>query len=380
MESKRGWSRRRVLRAAALGAVVTPAAAWLGTRASRERADVFLTANDDVAGGHFLSAVDARGALRFTIPVEERCHAAALHPTDPDRAVVVARRPGTSLHDLDLVRGERRRMVRSAPDRHFYGHACWSSDGEVLFTSENDRTRDAGVISVRDGRDLSVLGEMSTAGVGPHEIVLLDGGRTIAVANGGIATDLEPGGGRRNLNVPDMDPSLVYLDVRSGKVLEQVRPADHFSSLRHLSFGLDGVAAIAAQYEGPDENVRELVAFHPRGAALREAQTPREVLVRMERYVASVCVAPRHGVAAATCPRGGLVAFYDVASGELRRTMEMKDVAGVAVSADGERFVLSSGLGDLVEVELATLEKLGAPVRVAGLRWDNHMSLEPQRS
>ena len=289
---------------------------------------------------------------------------------------MVARRPGTLLHDVDVARGELRQVVPSAPDRHFYGHACWSSDGSVLFTSENDRTRGTGVVSIRDGRDLSVVGELSTAGIGPHELVLLDGGRTLAVANGGIATDVEPGGGRRNLNIPDMDPSLVYLDVGSGRVLEQVRPADHFSSVRHLSFGDGGVGAIATQYEGPDENVRELIAFHARGADLREAATPRDVLVRMKRYVASVCIAPRHGVAAATCPRGGLVAFYDVGSGELRQTMNLPDVAGVAVSADGERFVLSSGLGDLVQVDAATLAPVGAVVRLAGRRWDNHLSLE----
>ena len=376
METRSSWSRRRVLRAAALGAVVAPAAAWLGARAARASDDVFLTANDDAAGGHWLTAVDARGEVRFTLPVAERCHAAAVHPVDAGRAVVVARRPGTLLHDVDVAHGELRQVVPSAPDRHFYGHACWSSDGSVLFTSENDRTRGTGVVSIRDGCDLSVVGEISTAGIGPHELVLLDGGRTLAVANGGIATDVEPGGGRRNLNVPDMDPSLVYLDVGSGRVLEQVRPADHFSSVRHLSFGDGGVGAIATQYEGPDENVRELIAFHARGAGLREAATPRDVLVRMKRYVASVCIAPRHGVAAATCPRGGLVAFYDVGSGELRQTMNLPDVAGAAVSADGERFVLSSGIGDLVQVDAATLAPVGAVVRLAGRRWDNHLSLE----
>jgi hypothetical protein len=311
-----------------------------------------------------------------------RCHASVLHPADPSRAVVVARRPGTALYDVDLGRGELRRVMRSAPDRHFYGHACWSRDGSVLLTSENDRERSVGVIAVRDGRDLSVLGEIPSAGVGPHELVLLADGRTLAVANGGIATDLDsgaaggPGVGRRKLNVPDMDPSLAYLDVHSGRVLDQARPRDHLASVRHLSFGPDGTGAVAMQYEGPEDAVREMVAFHAPGAEWREALTPEDVLVRMKRYVASVCIAPRHGVAAATCPRGGLVAFYDVASGELRRTLDLKDVAGVAVSTDGERFVVSTGLGDLVGVDARALAPVGEPVRVAGRRWDNHLTLE----
>jgi hypothetical protein len=92
-------------------------------------------------------------------------------------------------------------VLHAGPDRHFYGHAAFSRDGRVLFTSENDIPRGRGVVAVRDADDLRVLAEIPSFGVGPHELVALPDGHTLAIANGGLFTDLADGKRRRDLNV-----------------------------------------------------------------------------------------------------------------------------------------------------------------------------------
>jgi len=364
------WTRRRLLLAGGAGALAAVPLLRAGARLARGPEEIFLSASDDLDGRHFITASDAAGKRKFSVEVAARCHGVVLDPVRPDRAIVLARRPGTVAYDLDLASGTIRREIHSAEDRQFYGHAAFSRDGSVLFTSENDIPQSQGVIAVRDAQDLRVLHELRSYGVGPHEILLLADGRTLVVANGGLVTDLADGTRRRDLNIPDMDPSLVYLDVRDGRLLALVRPDDHFASVRHIAAAPDGTVAVAMQYEGPETNPYPVVGFHRGDEHIRAGAAPRELLVQMKRYSASVCVAPG-GVAAATCPRGDVVVFFDAASGELLRSHEIRDAGGVAVGAAGDEFLVTTGLGEIHRIDGRTLERRVA-AQDAATRWDNH--------
>ena len=335
--------------------------------------EIFLTANDDLDGKHHLCATDATGRKLFSLDVEARCHQIAVDPATRARAIVFARRPGTIAYDVDVQAGAIRRTIRSAADRHFFGHGVFSPDGSVLFTTENDIPRDQGVVAVRDGKDLHVLAEIRTQGVGPHEMCVLADGRTLVVANGGLSTDIaDDSGRRRDLNVPDMDPSLVYLDSHDGRLMAMVRPDDHFASIRHLSVAADGVVGVAMQYAGPESNPYPVVGFHRGDDRIHLVSAPRQTLVRMKRYCASICIAPS-GVAAATCPRGDVVAFFDVASGELVKELSIRDAGGVAASLDGRRFVITTGLGEIHAIDSTRLAPLSEPLRANATRFDNHV-------
>ncbi|MEW6273046.1 MAG: DUF1513 domain-containing protein [Thermodesulfobacteriota bacterium] len=372
--SPKTWTRRAFLAAGGAGALAALPALRATTRWLGGADGIFLSASDDLDGRHFISATDVRGRKLFSLEVEQRCHGCVVDPRRPERAVVIARRSGTIAYDVDLAAGAIRGVVRSGPERHFFGHAVFAPDGSVLYTTENDRSRDAGLVAVRDASDLRVLAELPTHGVGPHELLLLPDGRTLVVANGGIVTDVVDGRGqRRDVNLAAMDPSLVYLDVRDGRRLAQLRPDDHQASIRHLALGSDGTVGVALQYAGPEANPYPVAAFHRGEERLRLVQAPRESRVRMRRYAASVAIAPG-GVAAVTCPRGDVVALFDVASGALVREVEIRDAGGVAVTRDGGAFVVSTGLGELHRIDAATLRPLAPPRRADRTRWDNHLT------
>ena len=110
-----------------------------------------------------------------------------------------------------------------------------SLDGCRLFTTENDFENAKGAIGVwnTDNR-YERIGEWDSHGIGPHDISLMPDGMTLVIANGGIQT--HPDSGRAKLNIPDMKPSLVFLNVRNGSVISKIAlPSElHKNSIRHL--------------------------------------------------------------------------------------------------------------------------------------------------
>ena len=78
------------------------------------------------------------------------------------------------------------------------------------------------------------IGEFATHGMDAHEMLLLDDGRTLAIANGGIET--HPDFGRAKLNIATMKPSFVFIDRLSGDLIEkhELAPELHQLSIRHM--------------------------------------------------------------------------------------------------------------------------------------------------
>src|SRR3546814_8763815 len=107
----------------------------------------------------------------------------------------------------------------------------------LLRSTETDYKTGCGVLGIYDagaGCADRRMGEFSTYGVGPHEVVLMPDGRTLCVANGGILT--HPDYGKLQLNANNMQPSLAYIDMHSGTLQEQVflDAALNRLSIRHL--------------------------------------------------------------------------------------------------------------------------------------------------
>src|SRR3546814_17224363 len=102
--------------------------------------------------------------------------------------------------------------------------------------------------------------ELEAYAIGPHEMVLLSDGRTLAVANGGIQT--HPARRREKLNIDTMQPSLAYIDAESGALLHdhRLQPALHPASIRPIAATAGatvGVVLTAERPRHPIENGQE---------------------------------------------------------------------------------------------------------------------------
>jgi hypothetical protein len=286
-------TRRSFLAGAGTGLAISlaPGASW-----AEIGGPAYLAAARDAAGDYRLIGLDHGGAALFDLPLPDRGHAAAAHPHRAE-AVFFARRPGTFALVVDCGAGRIAVRLEAPAGRHFYGHGAFSADGRTLFTTENDFFAGAGRIGVWDaGAGYARLGEVASGGIGPHEIVLMPDGETLAVANGGIQT--HPDTGREKLNLATMAPNLTYLRARDGSPVATVEPPPELrlNSLRHLAVAPDGLVAVAAQWEGAPEDGVPLLALHrPAWPALA---SPRRIPCLSARRRAMRAASPSPATAA----------------------------------------------------------------------------------
>ncbi len=316
---------------------------------------------------------DETGRTRRLVPMPARGHSFAIDPPR-GRAVVFGRQPGFFAIAFHLQGKSPPQSLPLAPGRHFFGHGIYSPDGKLLCATENDYEAGQGVLGLYDASEGGAyrrIGEFQTRGIGPHEVVLMPDGRTLCVANGGILT--HPDYGKLALNAHDMAPSIAYIDMYSGELLEQVRlpPALNRLSIRHMV--LDGAGAVwfGCQHTGPAQEHPPLVGRHRRGEAMTMFGGPDNILRSMKNYVGSLACDASGTRIATSSPVGGCVVVWDAASGRCLGSTAVFDGCGVAPRNAGG-FLVSSGQGQLAGVHAGqALLPLQAPE--AGLAWDNHM-------
>mgnify|MGYP005854124733 CR=1 FL=1 len=344
------------------------AALGLSPVARLARADgepAFVAARREPDGSFAAAVLDGDGRLLFSERLAGRGHDAAIAP-GRRLAVLFARRPGRFAVVLDLA-GRRSAGAFAPPaDRHFYGHGVFTPDGRLLYATENDFDAERGVLGVYDvAAGFRRIGEIDTHGIGPHEAILMADGRTIAVANGGIAT--HPDAPRMALNRSTMEPSLAYLDAATGDLIDKasLSPSLRQLSIRHIAEAADGSIWFGGQYEGPATDPVDVVGRHRPGDAIGIVAAPDGLSSAMGRYVGSVA-ASRDGLRIATsAPRGRLVLVWDAETGDLLDRRRMADACGLAPRFGG--FLVSDGIGRLWQDR----DPLAAH---PGIAWDNHLA------
>ncbi|CDX22948.1 conserved exported hypothetical protein [Mesorhizobium sp. ORS 3324] len=354
--------RRDFLRAAGTGFVAALAPRALADTLAADA--VFATAFVKRDGGFGAAVVSEAGRILHTIDLPDRGHDVTFDPVSK-RSVVFARQPGTFAVVFDHTGREKPLTIASVAGRHFFGHGVFSDDGALLYATENDFDNAAGVVGIYDARSkFSRIGEFPTYGTGPHELLLLGDGRTLAIANGGIET--HPDYGRAELNIATMKPSYTLVDRVTGDLVEKhgLPPALHQLSIRHMDRDLAGTVWFGCQYRGPATDRPALVGRAVRGKDLELLEMPQEVLSGFRNYIGSVAANPAAGRVAVTSPEGNSLAVIDAASGRVVATRSLVEVCGIA--ADGAGFMATTGAGEIVAGAGTTRSE---PDYV----WDNHM-------
>jgi hypothetical protein len=332
--------------------------------------DLLMSACREASGGYAAVAYAESCGVRHRVPLPARGHDLVLRPGTRE-CVVFARRPGTFAVTFSPDGSAPPVEFHSKPDRHFFGHGVFNRDGRLLLTSENDFEAARGVIGVRDATaGYRQIGELDAGGMEPHDMCLLSDGRTLVIANGGLET--HPLSERENLNVATMDPSLVYVDIETGDLLETYRwpPALHKLSIRHLALARDDLVCFGCQHQGPIGEHPALIGFHKRGDTLRLLEVGADVYRPMQNYVGSVSANAAGDLIAASSPRGGMAIIIDA---EARRVVDQRrldDVCGLAPRHVGDGFLLTTGLGIVEAWSRDGGEQ--APRHRENLAWDNH--------
>lgn len=325
---------------------------------------LFVSACNKSDGGCAVALFTENGTIVHLEDCPARAHDATVCPVS-GRIAVFARRPGTFAIVMDPAGRSAPATIVSAPGRHFYGHGVFANDGRLLYATENDFDAARGVVGIYDATDtFKRIGEYETHGVGPHEILMAPDGRTLAIANGGIET--HPDFGRAKLNLDSMEPSIVFIDINTGALLERhaCEPRWRQLSLRHMSFDRRGGLWFGCQYEGPENDLPPLIGKIGRNAGLRLFDLPEPQHRAMKNYVGSVASSRDGEHIAVSAPHGNLIVILDTV-GRVVRHVTLTDGCGLV--AREKSFLATSGEGQIVMLD-------GSDKAVAtNVRWDNHI-------
>ena len=363
--------RRRLLQLIAGSAVL---GALPGVSAAAAEEVLMASAADDRDGNHWLVVMNDLGEERLRHPLPARAHHVAVHSERP-LVAVVARRPGYYIDLVDYSNGQLLRRIEPGEGRHFYGHAIFAPDGRGLYATEMDLATGQGRVTRYEiDRPGGPVVDFASHGVGPHELLLAPDRRTLIIANGGILTD-----GRDKLNLDTMTPSLAYLDLADGRLLEQrfLPPEHHQLSIRHMDVNARGEVVIGLQYQGDLTDDKPLVAVHRRGAELKLLHAPEPVNRQMVQYCGSARFDLSGRIAAVSAPRGNLVTFWDLQEDRFLTSLDATDGCGLAATQEPGSFIVTTGRGRCYALypEEDYREPLLLPPQLSRLAWDNHMAL-----
>lgn len=332
---------------------------------------LLLSARNDESGKHYAVGYRLDGERAFATQVSERCHDVVPHPSLP-MALFVGRRPSTESYLIDTRDGRLLHTLHSEKDRHFYGHAVFHKNGEWLYATEND-TRDPGrgVIGAYrlEGERLVHRDELSSHGLGPHQLLWMPDGETLVVANGGIRTEAES---RVEMNLDAMEASLVLM-ARDGTLHSKEQLPEPMNSVRHLAVASDGTVVSGQQYMGDAMDAVPLVAIKRPGQPFQHFPMADAQRQMMSQYTASVAVHSDLRLLAMTAPRGNRLFIWDLDSGAVRLDAALPDCAGVGAVEHG--FVVSAGIGRCRLYDCRSERIAMQPLELPAGFWDNHLRL-----
>lgn len=305
------------------------------------------------------------------IPLSARGHDIAVHAAS-GKCVAFARRPGTFAVAFCITNASEPIIFQALEGRHFFGHGAFSVDGKCLYVSENNVAKGEGAIGIYDvARGYIKIGEFPSYGVGPHEIIALADGKTLAIANGGLDTSPEAGG-RENLNTDAMKPNLAFIDLQTGTLaaLSELPSDASQLSLRHIVEDRGGRIWFGGQWHGNAGSEPGLVGVASRTGKLDIMSNPKQS-ADLKGYIGSVALSADGRVLAASAPKGSTVLYFDTQTNALISTSTLQDVCGLAPAQSGERLAETSGFGIFRETQRG--EVAGIARQLADLAFDNHV-------
>jgi len=272
---------------------------------------------------------DAAGQRLQPIPLEFHFHGFAPHPKDHRRAILFEKQ-GPGACEVDLAAKTVVRPLRTAAERHFYGHGAFSPDGKLLYATETVMATHEGVIMVRDGTTLEPVGEFPTFGHSPHDCVLIDHGRTLVITNGG-----------GSLEEPDAPPCVTFVDVPSKKLRERLTFDNPRVNAGHLALtSRRELVVISAPRRGLPESETGGISLRA-GKQLHTLAEPAETTRRMVGETLSLAIHERSGVVGVTTPDADLLTFWDFRRGKLVKAVPIEHPRAITVTRDQRYFVVS---------------------------------------
>ncbi len=342
------------------------------------RKSQWLTGFASTTGDYGIARINADLTVTPILSSTERLHGILCHPKRTEFCAP-SRRPGTV---FSVLTEDGAVLLNGAPDnRHYYGHGTYSANGATLFLTENDFESEQGVIGIYDVNDhYRRMGEISSGGIGPHEIVLHPDGQHLVVANGGILT--HPNSGRAKLNLDTMYSTLCLIEIKSGKVVEKSSLAgdQYHLSIRHLAVSKNGSIVFGTQSQYHSVDNTSLVGGWVPGSSPFMLPRPLNGWHSTNGYIGSITLDAPGNVIAATCPRADEVHFWNFHDQKYIGSFQDKDICGISSGDGSHQFLITSGAGRVALLDCQSSNTNTLRSKLYAMRFDNHCQRGDQLS
>ena len=173
-----------------------------------------------------------------------------------------------------------------------------------------------------------------------------------------------------------MSSNLSYINIETGALDSQWFVPESKASIRHLDVAQDGTVALAMQVQRQAMGHKALISLagiHKDNRDIVLLEQP-QVMGQMNDYIGSVAILESSRIAGFTSPRGDIVGFWQIDTGEFKGYHAMRDVCGITVSNRDNRFIVTNSYGAVHYIDGASLVENKALRRVfSNMQWDNHM-------
>ncbi len=327
---------------------------------------LLLSSVTDKSGQHYVAALDQAGNIYYQLAIPERAHD-SLYNTRKREAIYFGRSPSTSTYIVDVASRTMSTIIPASKDRHFYGHGVIDKTNRYLYVVENNTALNQGCIGIYDAEDnYKKIDEISSYGVGPHQIALLSDAKTLVVANGGVLKDSN----NNMINRESFNSSLAYIDSQDGCLFASYPSQFLGNSLRHLTIGKQDQVFVGAQSHS--EYINPLVFSHRGEDKLSPFIAEDYIWQGHNNYTASLAVCDDTLVVSS--PRGNALSFWDIQNRQFVMKKNYLDVAGIAIHSgvNNSELLVSTGQGMLISINDMQLRQR---YRTKNSAWDNHLSL-----
>lgn len=309
-----------------------------------------LNPDEDIllSGGNYSEFGTPHKALIIINPVQKekrlvQCdfipHQIIIHPEDK-YTVYCFERDGRNACTINLRTLSVVQKFQCTDDHQFSGHAVFSKDNKFIYTIESEQQSQQGKINIRDAATFESVRLLPTLGLTPHDCQLLQHD-IMVVSNTGQS---EP---------KFHQPSLVYIDMKTEKLLSRLKLDDDTLNAGHFYVAKDGTLVVASapvKTAALTTGEKIITGDTLGGVSIKVADgpvitmtEPAAVTQRMQGEALAISINNKKGIAAVTHPEANLLTFWSISDRQIIKAIGIENPRGITQTLDEKNFVISYG-------------------------------------
>lgn len=316
-------------------------ASLLGSQLSACTHKKFFNPDEDIilSGGNFtergteknaLIAINLNQTEKRVIETAFLPHGIHINPGNK-HSIFCFEKNGRNACEIDLQTQRVVRSLQSEPGFLFSGHASFSENGNNIVCIEYNNTNQQGNISIRDTNTFEIIQQFPSLGLSPHDCQL---------STDNILTISNTGKSESGFH----QPSLVSIDLVSGKLIERVKLVDNNLNCGHFIITSNNDLVItSAPIDNKDNLQPGGVSIRHAGENIETMTEPDVVIKRMTGEALSIEVNQQQSIAAIAHPDANLLTFWSIKDKKIIKAFGIENPRGLSQTLDEKEFVLSYG-------------------------------------